>query len=234
VGGNRQGTFAGFLFPALFFFIAILWSISFIGTSHIPLFIAIGASTVFIFTFLFSKDRERTLFTNVNLLTTMLLGGLWHGASLRFIIWGALHGIALAVHKIVLEYFPAKTTKKVTFFGAIWTFIAVVITFHFVTFCWIFFRAKDFVTAIEVIQNIGKVTLDPNQWMVIISGYKNVFLLMGIGFIWHFLPENLVNFIQRIFKALPLLFKAIVLGFVFWIVYATASAGPQPFIYFQF
>jgi hypothetical protein len=70
--------------------------------------------------------------------------------------------------------------------------------------------------------------------MVIISGYKNVFLLMGIGFIWHFLPEKLVNFMQSIFKAFPLLFKAMVLGFVFWVVYATASAGPQPFIYFQF
>ena len=164
----------------------------------------------------------------------MLLGGLWHGASLRFIIWGALHGIALAVHKIVLEYFPAKTDKKKTFFSVIWTFFAVLMTFHFVTFCWIFFRAKDFATAIEVIQNIGKVTLDPNQWMVILSGYKNVFMLMAIGFIWHFLPEKLVNLMQSIFKALPLVFKAIVLGFVFWVVYATASAGPQPFIYFQF
>ena len=234
VGGNRQGTFAGFLFPALFFFIAILWSISYIGTSHLPLFISVGATTVFIITFLCSKDRERTMFTNVNLLTTMLLGGLWHGASLRFIIWGALHGIALAVHKLVLEYFPAKTTNKITFFGAIWTFFAVLLTFHFVTFCWIFFRAKDFVTAIEVIQNIGKVTFDIDQWMVIVSGYKNVFLLMCIGFIWHFLPEKLVNLMQNTFKALPLLLKAVVLGFVFWVVYATASAGPQPFIYFQF
>jgi hypothetical protein len=57
---------------------------------------------------------------------------------------------------------------------------------------------------------------------------------MGIGFIWHFLPEKLVNLMQNAFKALPLLLKAVVLGFVFWVVYATASAGPQPFIYFQF
>lgn len=234
VGGNRKGTFAGFLFPALFFFILILWSISFIGTSHVPLFISVGGAIAFVMTFLLSKDRERNMFTNVNLLTTMLLGGLWHGASLRFIIWGALHGIALAVHKIVLEYFPAKVDVKKSVFSYVWTILAIVLTFHFVTFCWIFFRAKDFVTAIEVIQNIGKVTFDMNQWMVIISGYKNVFLLMTIGFIWHFLPEKMVNLMQNSFKALPLIGKAIVLGFVFWVVYATASAGPQPFIYFQF
>jgi D-alanyl-lipoteichoic acid acyltransferase DltB (MBOAT superfamily) len=234
VGGNRKGTFAGFLFPALFFFILILWSISFIGTSHVPLYISVGSAVAFVMTFLLSKDKERTMFTNVNLLTTMLLGGLWHGASLRFIIWGALHGIALAVHKIVLEYFPTKENAKKNLFSLIWTAIAVLLTFHFVTFCWIFFRAKDFVTAIEVIQNISKVTFDVDQWMVIISGYKNVFLLMAIGFIWHFLPEKLVNLMQNTFKALPLLLKAVVLGFVFWVVYATASAGPQPFIYFQF
>jgi D-alanyl-lipoteichoic acid acyltransferase DltB (MBOAT superfamily) len=234
VGGNRKGTFAGFLFPALFFFILILWSISFIGTSHVPLYISVGSAVAFVMTFLLSKDKERTMFTNVNLFTTMLLGGLWHGASLRFIIWGALHGIALAVHKIVLEYFPTKLEAKKNIFSLIWTAIAVLLTFHFVTFCWIFFRAKDFVTAIEVIQNISKVTFDVDQWMVIISGYKNVFLLMAIGFIWHFLPEKLVNLMQNTFKALPLLLKAVVLGFVFWVVYATASAGPQPFIYFQF
>ena len=234
VGGNRKGTFAGFLFPALFFFILILWSISFIGTSHVPLYISVGSTIAFVLTFLLSKDKERTMFTNVNLLTTMLLGGLWHGASLRFIIWGALHGIALAVHKIVLEYFPTKDNAKKNLFSLIWTVISVLLTFHFVTFCWIFFRAKDFVTAIEVIQNIGKVTFDIDQWMIIISGYKNVFLLMTIGFIWHFLPEKLVNLMQNTFKVLPLVLKAVVLGFVFWVVYATASAGPQPFIYFQF
>ena len=76
---------------------------------------------VFICSFIFSKDRERTMFTNVNLMTTMLLGGLWHGASLRFIIWGALHGLALAVHKIFLEIFPSKDREK-NAFDHIWRF----------------------------------------------------------------------------------------------------------------
>ncbi len=57
---------------------------------------------------------------------------------------------------------------------------------------------------------------------------------MAIGFVWHFLPEKLVEGIQSIFKALPIIGKAIILGLVYWLVYAMASAGPQPFIYFQF
>lgn len=234
VGGNRNGSFAGFLFPALFFFGLIVWGINYAPTSNIPLILAVSSLVVFSLTFLLSRDRERTMFTNVNLLTTMLLGGLWHGASLRFIIWGALHGVALAVHKIVIEYFPSQKEEKKGFGGKIGHVFAIILTFHFVTFCWIFFRAKDFTTALELIHNIGNLTFDPEQWKVIAVGYKNVFILMAFGFIWHFLPEKIVNTMQGGFRALPIVGKAIILGLAYWLVYATASAGPQPFIYFQF
>ena len=101
-------------------------------------------------------------------------------------------------------------------------------------FCWLFFRAKDFETAFQVIQNIGKLTFDFNQWQTIILGYKNVFLLIGIGVIWHFIPVKGIAFMQKSFSSIPLLVKAILLGLIYWVVYATASAGAQPFIYFQF
>lgn len=233
VGGNRKGTFAGFLFPALFFSGLLVWGAYYYETSVIPLYLAIASVLIFCCTFLFSKDRNKTMFTNVNLLTTMLLGGLWHGASLRFIIWGALHGIALAVHKIILEFFPNKVVKK-TFGTSIYHFLSILLTFHFVAFCWIFFRAKDFTTALQIMSNIGKITFDYEQWWVIIQGYKNVFVLMFMGYFWHYIPERVMHAVQNVFVSLPLVTKAIVLGFVFWLVYATATAGPQPFIYFQF
>jgi hypothetical protein len=108
------------------------------------------------------------------------------------------------------------------------------LTFHFVAFCWLFFRAKDFQTAFLIIDNIGKLTFNPNQWFIIAQGYQNVFLLLLIGFVWHFLPNSVIKLLQNSFNATPLFGKAILLAFVYWIVYATASAGPQPFIYFQF
>ncbi|MCW4470558.1 MBOAT family protein [Flavobacterium sp. MFBS3-15] len=235
VGGNRNSTVAGFLFPALFFFGLIVWGITYAPTSNIPLFIAIGGVVVFCLTFLLAKkDKERTMFTNVNLLTTMLLGGLWHGASLRFIIWGALHGIALAVHKLFSGYFPESKEGKTTALGSLWTFVSVLLTFHFVAFCWIFFRAKDFSVALDLINNIGNVTFDPAQWEIIIMGYKNVFLLMLIGYVWHFLPEGITQAMKKGFDKSPLVVKGILMGLVYWLVYAAASAGPQPFIYFQF
>jgi D-alanyl-lipoteichoic acid acyltransferase DltB (MBOAT superfamily) len=233
VGGNRNGTFAGFLFPSLFFLGLIVWGISYASTSTIPLIIGIASTILFVFTFIFSKEREKTMYTNVNLMTTMLLGGLWHGASLRFIIWGALHGMALAIHKIFLEYYPP-SKRKIFFLTPFLKIIGILVTFHFVAFCWIFFRAKDFTTALQIINNIGKVTFDFNQWLTIIQGYQNVFILMFFGYFWHYIPEKVTIAIQNVFKAMPLISRAIILGLVFWLVYATASAGPQPFIYFQF
>jgi alginate O-acetyltransferase complex protein AlgI len=234
VGGNRYGSFAGFLFPALFFFGLIVWGITYSHNSNIPLIIAVSSLVIFSLTFFLAKDKEKTMYTNVNLMTTMLLGGLWHGASIRFIIWGALHGLALAVHRLFSEFFPSGKDAKKTVFGSVWTFISVILTFHFVAFCWVFFRARDFSIALNVINNIAQVTFDPEQWQTIIMGYKNVFMLMAIGYAWHFMPEGITTAMKQAFDKTPLVVKGILLGLVYWLVYAAASAGPQPFIYFQF
>ena len=129
---------------------------------------------------------------------------------------------------------PNKDENKKTILSSFTRVLSILLTFHFVAFCWIFFRAKDFATALQVIENIGKITVDFNQWLVVAQGYKNVFALMAIGYFWHYIPERVMHAVQNVFVSLPLLTKAIVLGFIFWLVYATAAAGPQPFIYFQF
>ncbi len=234
LGGNRQGSFCGYLFPFAFFAGALAWAISEKPISSIPLIIVLGSIILLAYSILLSPNRKKSLRSHSNQLTTMLLGGLWHGASLRFIIWGALHGFALALHKSFREIFPEKSDKNSFTSRRILPIIYTFITFHFVAFCWIFFRAKDFSIAMNVIENIGKVTFDPHQWKVIIEGYRNIFLLLVIGFIWHFFPAKWNLFLKNSFEKTPLIGKALILAFVFWIVYATASTGPQPFIYFQF
>ena len=233
VGGNRKGTFAGYFFPALFFVGTIIWGIWFYDTSAIPLYIAVGSVVLFLCTIIFAQKSKQALFTNFNLLTTMLLGGLWHGASLRFIIWGALHGLALAFHKLFMEIFP-KMENLPKWWTRTWHFISVLITFHFVSFCWIFFRARDFDTALSVIYNIGGIEWNPEKWQVLLAAYKPVMILLLAGFVWHFMPKRLVQGMGQVFSKSPLPIKAVVISLVFWLVYATASTGPQPFIYFQF
>ncbi|MGP1480004.1 MAG: MBOAT family O-acyltransferase [Capnocytophaga sp.] len=234
VGGNRQGTFWGYFFPIVFFGATVWWGVIMYATTPIPLYIALGAVVVFALSILVSKNRKKALRSSFNQMTTMLLGGLWHGANLRFIVWGALHGMALTVHKTYLELFGGKNTDSKSVGKRLMNVVFVLLTFHFVAFCWIFFRAKDFDIALTIIHNIQQLSFNAAQWGAIVEGYRNVLLLMLIGFVWHFMPQRFNEQLKLFFGRMPILLKATVLALTFWVVYATASSGAQPFIYFQF
>lgn len=170
------------------------------------------------------KGKIRTYF---NLFMTMLLGGLWHGASWKFVLWGAMHGTVLAVEKAFR--IPQWSSKN-----GIRRFIFGFITFHFVAFCWIFFRASDFELAMNVIDNISQLQFDMSQWWTIISSYSTIMWVMLFGFAWHFVPESIQAKQLRLFHKFPLVVKAVILAAVIWLISATASSEVQPFIYFQF
>ena len=191
------------------------WHISLSSWLRDYLYISLGGNR---------KGKFRTYF---NLFMTMLLGGLWHGANWKFVFWGVLHGTALAVERFLDSRIKL---PKTSFVKA----IKIILTFHFVIFCWLFFRAKDFQTAFQIVDNISSLTFNVNQWQTILLGYKNVVFLMLFGFVWHFIPEKGINKLEDFFNVIPIYIKALLLGLVFWVVYATASSGPQPFIYFQF
>ena len=191
------------------------WHISLSSWLRDYLYISLGGNR---------KGNFRTYF---NLFMTMLLGGLWHGANWKFVFWGVLHGLALGIERFFGQFVKLPKNYFVRT-------IQIVLTFHFVIFCWLFFRAKDFQTAFQIVDNISSLTFNLSQWQTILLGYKNVIFLMVFGFVWHFIPDNVINKLEKGFYAIPIYIKALLLGFVFWIVYATASSGPQPFIYFQF
>ena len=101
-----------------------------------------------------------------------------------------------------MDFFPAKKEdEKKGFFSSTANVIFVIITFHFVAFCWIFFRAKDFDIALTVMNNIAELQFDWHKWQTIIEGYRNVFLLMAIGFVWHFFSGGECRAGSFIFKA---------------------------------
>lgn len=97
-------------------------------------------------------NRKGKYRTYLNLLLTMLIGGLWHGANWTFIIWGGLHGLALIVHKAYIAFRKARGHyKKDHLLGGM---IATAITFLWVNFCWIFFRASGLHNAMGVIKGL--------------------------------------------------------------------------------
>lgn len=174
-------------------------------------------------------NRKGEIRTYANQMITMLLGGLWHGASWRFIIWGALHGIALTVHKFLGSRFPRTKTS-----ASAWkNFASVFFTFHFVCFCWIFFRAANMATVGEILTQIF---YHMNFGLVpeFMAGYRVVLMLMVIGYLLHFLPREAELAAQDSVTNMSLAGKAAFMITVIILVIQTKSAGIQPFIYFQF
>jgi alginate O-acetyltransferase complex protein AlgI len=95
-------------------------------------------------------NRRGTVRTYVNLMLTMLLGGLWHGASWTFVVWGLLHGIGLATHKLWSRHRPEFLARS----GAVGAVVGWSLTYAFVCLAWIFFRAPNFSTAALMIRKI--------------------------------------------------------------------------------
>ena len=91
-------------------------------------------------------NRKGKIRTYINLILTMILGGLWHGASWTFVIWGTLHGLALCVHKAVAKNHRDKKHLPAP--------VLILINNIFVCLCWIFFRADSFGTALCVLNKI--------------------------------------------------------------------------------
>ncbi|MCD7972609.1 MAG: MBOAT family protein [Candidatus Azobacteroides sp.] len=177
-------------------------------------------------------NRKGKIRTQLNIMITMLLGGLWHGASPQFLLWGAFHGVALVIHKIYLSFFPGthREESKTTPFRKI---AGIIFTFHLVCFGWIFFRADDAEKAFEVLYRIFN-HFQPEHFISFIQGYKNVCLLMLLGFTLHFLPDSLVNKCRNRIINAPLVVNAIILALLIIGIMQIKSAEIQPFIYFQF
>lgn len=190
------------------------WHISLSSWLRDYLYISLGGNR---------KGRARTY---LNQFLTMLLGGLWHGAAFKFILWGALHGVALGIDKFIKEFFKIPDNIFIKIAG-------VILTFHFVCFCWIFFRADDMQTAGVVLSQIVS-HFTPSVFLDFISGYKNILLVMLLGYILHFIPRKLELSAHQWVIDLPLTAKVAVMVAVIVLVVQFKGSEIQPFIYFQF
>ena len=173
-------------------------------------------------------NRKGTFRTGINLMITMLLGGLWHGASLRFILWGGLHGIGLVLNKI-WDFLIGKRIKK----SLVGRAALVFLTFNFVSFCWIFFRASDMNTALLMIKQIAE-NFSPGSYLTVLTAYSSVFLLILAGYTIHFIPERIKESYRGFFISLPVLVQATVVVIIAIMLYQMRLTDIVPFIYFRF
>lgn len=177
-------------------------------------------------------NRNGKIRTNINLLITMLLGGLWHGASWNFLFWGFLHGSALIIHKkwvdnvvpkfSVFNKFPRTTNV-----------IAVMITFHFVCFCWIFFKAENFTQAWTMIYQIAT-NFYVSGWSLFLKNYYSVLLVMILGFAFHFSPQRWCEAIIDKISDYPWWLKSVGAFSILYLIIQFKQAEPILPVYLQF
>lgn len=166
----------------------------------------------------------------LNLIITMFLGGLWHGASWNFVFWGTFHGVALALHKMWITITGRKKGERRHGWRCV---LSVFVTFHFVCFCWIFFRNVDFQHSVSMLKQIFT-AFRPQLFPQLVEGYWRVFGLMLLGYLLHFAPDSWEDAMSRSVIRLPLIGKAVVLVALIYVVIQMKSTEIQPFIYFQF
>jgi D-alanyl-lipoteichoic acid acyltransferase DltB (MBOAT superfamily) len=168
-------------------------------------------------------SKKGPIRTYVNLMITMLLGGLWHGASWNFVIWGALHGGALAGTR---AWQRARGGERQGSLAA--RVLCVVLTFHFVCFAWVFFRAKTFAHATLMLERIGTLSVSTTNLPAKVVG------IVLLGMILHFLPKGWTARARDAFVRTPAVVQGLVLAAAAVGIHLAAGAKPEPFVYGQF
>ncbi|WP_304708665.1 MBOAT family protein [uncultured Rikenella sp.] len=177
-------------------------------------------------------NRKGRLRTYANLMITMLLGGLWHGAAMRFVMWGGLHGAGLAGHKLTMHLAPGfrPTGADMPRWRRV---IGILLTFSFVCATWVFFRAESMEVAGQIFSQIFT-AFHPEIFWDFVAGYKWVLLLMGIGYVLHFTSDRLEQRTLQAVQRLPIVVYALMTTGLIWLIAQLSSGDIQPFIYFQF
>lgn len=172
-------------------------------------------------------NRKGTVRTYINNFLTMLVGGLWHGAAWKFIFWGAMHGVGLAVHKACKPWLEKVPRNFLT------DFFSWVITFIYVSLLWVFFRAKDFEESLLIIRNIF-IDFKFAQIPQFCEARPVWCWMMMALVVFHFIPRKVSENVQAAFVRVNWGIKLIVFIITVQLVIEFMAEEVAPFIYFQF
>jgi len=173
----------------------------------------------------FSLPGKRTKWAPyVNLVITMAIGGLWHGANWTFLIWGLLHGFGLASFR-GWQAVRGKQKPSTQWWA---TGFRILLTFHFVLFAWIFFRAASVNTAGLILKQIG-------TFPYAFDNTSRPFLMiLAIAALAHFIPKSWYEGSLRGFTRAPAVLQAAALCLLLIAIQYVGATGAAPFIYTKF
>jgi alginate O-acetyltransferase complex protein AlgI len=164
-------------------------------------------------------SRKGRLTTYRNLMLTMLLGGLWHGAAWTFVAWGGIHGAGLCIER-ALGYRPETARAR---------WIGRVVTFHVVCFAWIFFRADSFARAGQVLERLFTAWGQPSPLVT-----TSVVLAILVGIVGQYIRPGVLGGVLATFQRMPVVAQAATVAVCLTVINTLGPEGVAPFIYFRF
>jgi len=225
LGGNRSGGIGTYIATMV-----ILIFMIFITQWYWLLFIYLGLLIIYIGISLIFPGFKRYIHRDLNLIITMIIGGLWHGASENFVIWGAMNGAALIIYNHWRKISPYENSS--TLFTRFWR---ILITFNFITFTRIWFRLEDDGAPANMLTQIWyHFDLNSETFNTLMTGFDTALYVMVFGYILHWLPSKIKEFGERKFTGLPMFIQSFVVAIILIIIYQAFSDTFKPFVYFQF
>jgi len=185
-------------------------------------------------------SRGSTIATYRNLLLTMILGGLWHGASMHFMIWGAYQGLLLVMHKVFLSLVGENSLYKRMSTAALYKPISIFATFHLTCIGWVFFRASNMSEAIKILKSLffipGPNTVSAFSLSLPATSQPIVFLVLPVVLLVLFSGQIISFWTSTRPRPItyPIIIQAVGLAGMLCLLLVLSPDTSPRFIYFQF
>ncbi len=225
LGGNKTGGWGTYVSTFLIFTFLI-----FITQWYELIFIYIGITSFYILGVIFYPKINKYVHRDLNLLITMVVGGLWHGPSVNFVVWGTMNGLALILYNYWKKVSPYE--NKI---GKLTHFWKIFITFNFITFTRIWFIMQEDKKPIAFLHHIWNgFGFNMPTFLKVISTYQVVFIIMVLGFVIHWLPKQTKALYEDLFAKMPMYLQAFSVAVIVILIYQAVSDESRGFVYFLY
>jgi D-alanyl-lipoteichoic acid acyltransferase DltB (MBOAT superfamily) len=174
-------------------------------------------------------SKKGTGRTYRNLIITMLLCGLWHGASWVFVAWGGIHAIYLSIYRYIKEIFKKKELIDQTKYSFTKSILSILLTFHIISFAWIFFRAPDFTMAFTYVYSLVNMSNIGYTTSLILVTIFYMALVLTIDY-----PSYKADRELLVTSETPWFWRGVVYALLILSISFIGTSYVKPFIYFKF